>query len=217
MGTSLDVLPTVAPGQDSVKMFRCLRKEIAMSPIRVAGLGALGFLTFGQAVMAETVTTMTNAYAQAISVETPGDFQAGFEKAQDGFYILELVPKGEAVENWTQLITLTALEGKTGGAQQYAQGIVGQFAQACPETFTVAELEPPEVTGARAVAAAFAACGDLGGYSESVVFITFDGAQDAYSLQWAEHGPAVAEPPAYDPSHWQVRFDLLSTALFSDR
>lgn len=190
-----------------------------MIPFRVAGLGVLGILALSpaasaQTVTAQTVTAMTDAYAQTVSFEAPGDFRAGFEKAQNGFYILELTPKGEAVENWTQLITLTALEGKTGGAGQYAEGIVGQFAQACPETFTVVQLEPPEVTGARAVAAAFAACGDLGGYSESVVFITFDGAEDAYSLQWAEHGPATAKPPAYDPSHWQARFDLLSTASF---
>jgi hypothetical protein len=214
MGTSLDVRPSVAPGQDSVKMFRGLRKEISMILPRVAAIVSMCGILEPMAGFADTITFQTTAFSQGFSIALPDRFQPGYEDLTDGGYILELVPKGERVEDWSELFTLTALKGQTGAGRAYADSILDGFAQACPGSFSHAELEPPKIEGAEVAALIYASCGDLGDYSESVVFLTVNGLDDAYSVQLAERSMPQAVPIAFDAGYWAERVDLLAGAQF---
>lgn len=186
-----------------------------MIPPKVAALTGLLGAFAALPICAETITFQTTAFSQGFSIVLPASFQPGYENLSDGYYILELVPQGERVEDWTELFTLTALEGQTGNAADYADSIYGTFADACPDTFAHAELELPNISGAAAAVAGYVACGDLGGYSEAMVFVTMDGAADAYSLQLAERSMPSQIPISYEPGYWAARVSLLAEAVFT--
>lgn len=185
-----------------------------MIPPRVALLSALVGVLGALPAWADTITFQTTAFSQGFSIQLPAHFQPGYEELTNGSYILELVPQGERVEDWTEMFTLTALQGQSGAGRAYADSILNGFAQACPDSFAHAELDPPAFAGAEAVMLAYASCGDLGGYAESVVFLTLNGAADAYSVQLAERSMPQAVPIAFDAGYWAERVDMLAGAQF---
>lgn len=48
-----------------------------------------------------------------------------------------------------------------------------------------------------------------GAQSESMVFVVLVGAEDIYTLQWAEHGPASAAPIDFPGGVWTDRLAVL--------
>ena len=158
-------------------------------------------------------------YSQLVALPVPSNFVAGNEQAKDGFYILELAPKGETMEVWSQLITLTGAQGgatNTTVAQVAAQ--IGEgYKAACPATFAARALPAPKVRGASVVFAGFLGCGSVDGHSEAMVFLVMQGKSEIYTVQWAERGKAQDKPMAADPSVWRPRADALALTRVCDK
>jgi hypothetical protein len=53
-------------------------------------------------------------YGQLVRFSMPSNFAVAFENARDGNYIREAVLKGETVQAWTQMITVTGAKGLAG-------------------------------------------------------------------------------------------------------
>lgn len=160
-----------------------------------------------------TLRVMSPIFSELVMISQPADFVVRFENTKGGSYIREAVPKGETVEDWSQMITVTGLEGatKTGQLtpQTFFENIAGGFQRACPETFASVALKPLEVDGHPAYAAV-ASCGQvLAGKprSETAAILVIQGKKDFYTLQWAERGQASSDPLAIDKSLWQARLD----------
>lgn len=185
-----------------------------MIPLKAVAGGLAVAVFTPQAVLSEDLHIVTTAWSQMVQFDLPEGFVPAYEQAQNGFYIMELVPKGETVDNWSQMITLTALQEQTGGGLGYANDLANQYQGACPQSYSFDQFDLPATEGATPAVAGYLRCGDLGGYSEAMVFFTFDGVADAYSLQWAERGPAVAGPTPYQPADWSARLDYLATVRF---
>ena len=52
-------------------------------------------------------------YSQLVALPVPADFKAGFENEHQGAYILELTPRSETVEAWSEMVAL-CIAGTTG-------------------------------------------------------------------------------------------------------
>lgn len=165
----------------------------------------------------QSFTVISPVFSQLVMFTQPASFVAAFERAGDESYIREAVPKGETVERWTQMITVTGRKGLSANSPMRPQGfiesIAGGFKRACPESFAAKALGDGRLD-VHPIYVAVASCGKLanGGeaYSETALLIAIKGAADYYTIQWAERGAASAEPLVIDEEKWKSRLTALS-------
>lgn len=148
-------------------------------------------------------------------------YHAGFVGVYDHTngpnFIHEEVLKGETVDQWTQMITTTGAQGLSSNAnltpRMFLERIATGFKRACPDTFSAKGMGSATVAGHEAFVA-WASCGTVtsaaSAHSESTLFVAIKGANDYYTIQWAEHGPASSQPIAYDEAKWKERWEKLS-------
>lgn len=180
---------------------------------------ALALTLLAAPAFAQGTIIVSPVYSQLVAILVPGGYTAGFEHEKDGSYILELVPPGEKVEAWTQLITVTGGRGMAGqvSVKDMASNLAAGYQAACPTSFVAHKLPPPKVQGAQAVFAGYLGCGTVNGQSEAMVFVVLQGKSDLYTLQWAAHGPAVDHPVEPDAAIWRPRADALGLARLCDK
>lgn len=173
-------------------------------------------LLMTSAATAETATIIAPVFAQLVTAPLPEGFVPAYEDGNATGYLNEAVLKGETLENWSQMITLTGAKGMAIGdapttALGFAEFVAESYFQACPNSIEAETLDAPAVPGAREVFAGYLSCGTLGDrdMSESMVFLVLVGAEDIYSLQWAERGAASATFIAFQDEVWLDRLAQL--------
>jgi hypothetical protein len=157
------------------------------------------------------VTVISPVFSQLVRFSMPAQFTAAHENTKDNFYIREAVPKGETVETWTQMITLTGSKGMAGAAnfsaQKLAASIAFGFKKACPESFAVRDLGEAKF-GDQEAYIAVAGCGSVESsadkHSETALIVAVKGSSDGYTIQWAERA-APASAAGIDEAMWQGR------------
>jgi hypothetical protein len=165
---------------------------------------------------AQQIATVTPVFGQIVAYDLPAGFVPVFEDANDSGYIQESVLQGETLQDWSQMITLTGAKGAAGmTAEGVAQSIASGFAAACPDSLSAIMLNDLAVPGAQAGVAVFLGCGTVADplRSEVMLMLVAIGATDAYTLQWAARGPAMAGPPEFDPALWDARLQVMSGGL----
>lgn len=157
-------------------------------------------------------------WSQSVALDLPPEFQQAYAAEQGDYRLAEFVPRGQTVEAWRQMITITAIRGaaQTHDAVDEANRLAGQYRAACPETFAHQVLTAPEIAGAQASFAAYLGCGDLAGQSEAMVFVAMRGAKDIYSVQWAERGLGLEATLNPDMTRWQDRAATLAASRLCD-
>jgi hypothetical protein len=167
--------------------------------MRTILLTLAGMLCAVPAGAADT-TFLARVFSQVVLLPIPSDFVPAFEDAKADFYIAEAVPRGETVEAWSRMITVT---GHRRAARQtrdpvvMANNMAAGMAQACTSGFVA------EAVGAVGDDGFIArmGCGRVtaGGpeRSETLILFVKIGRDDIYTLQWAERGPAVDGAPAF--------------------
>ncbi|HML29689.1 MAG TPA: hypothetical protein PKE16_12780 [Hyphomicrobium sp.] len=156
-------------------------------------------------------------FGQLVMFTLPVDFVTVFEQSSGNQYIREAVLKGETVEKWSQMITVTGAEvvgtHPELSAQYIAAQIASGFQKACPKTFSVKPLGQTEISGHDAFVAV-ASCGKIdasgGNESETALVVAINSATSIYTVQWAEHTAANAENLTIDESKWQERLKKLT-------
>lgn len=168
---------------------------------------------------AESSLIIAPVFAQLVTAPLPQGFVSAYENASDTGYLNEAVPDGETVQEWSQMITLTGAKGMALGDQPtdalgFAEYLAESYNQACPGSMSAAALKAAPVPGVRDMFAGYLSCGTLTGtdMSESMVFLVLVGAEDIYTLQWAEHGPASATPIAFAGAAWLDRLEQLQAS-----
>ena len=159
-----------------------------------------------------SVTVISPIYGQLVRVSMPTNFTPAFENTRDAFYIREAVLKGETVDAWTQMITITGSRGMATVAnfspQKLAASIAVGFKKACPESFAVKDLGETKL-GDQDAYLAVANCGKVNssadGHSETALIVAVKGTSDAYTIQWAERTAQAASAPVIDEAKWQGR------------
>jgi hypothetical protein len=173
-------------------------------------------LTLGGLSASPSVTSVTPIFGQLIAISVPDGFSGAFQNTRNGFYIQESVPAGETVDHWSQMITLTGRQAAANNPQASPRALVlnifGGFQRACPATFAIVEMGPRKVDGYEAFAA-IGSCGSVpantGAHSETALILGIKGAEDFYTVQWAERGPRSDVPLTLDSKEWSERFKRL--------
>lgn len=179
----------------------------AMDPVNKPGLPG----------MAAPATTISPVFHQLVVFTLPAHFRAVFEKTNGSFYIREHVADGDNEEHWTRMVTLTATRDLASSQNASAQGLVERiaagFGRHCPDTFAGASLGQ-RLVGSYEGFVVIASCGHVqsgsGSYSETAIMMSVKGSADYYTLQWAERGPASAQPLKLDPAYWENQLAKLA-------
>ncbi len=187
-------------------------------------IACLVFLALPSAALADGYTAIAPVFSQIVTMPVPEGFVPAYEDSNGDSYINEVIPAGETLDAWSEMITLTGIRGMASGdpnevAVGFAEYLAGQYSGACPDTFNAVALNAAPVRGARGLFAGFLGCGDNGaGESEAMAFLILVGSSDVYSLQWAARGPMLATGPTYDPAFWGPRLaELTDAARVCDR
>jgi hypothetical protein len=160
-------------------------------------------------------TAISPIFGQLVRFAMPSGFAAVFENTKENSYIREAVLKGETARAWTQMITVTGARALASAPNYSPQGHAGRiadgFKKACPESFAARGIGAMTF-GDQEAFVAVAGCGKVeggtGGHSETALIVAVRGDADAYTIQWAERGPASAEV-AIDLSKWRGRLQAL--------
>lgn len=179
--------------------------------------------TTGQGIPAKashgdvSVRVVAPIFSQLLAMSLPAGFVTADEHTTGPSYLREAVPRGETVDDWSQMITVTGAQGMARNPDVTPIGIAadlgGGFRRACPTSFSGVGVESAKVDGNDAFVA-FLGCGEAGQhdgkpYSESAIVLVIKGQQDYYTIQWAVRGPASAEPLAFDRAGWLQRLNQL--------
>ena len=182
----------------------------------------------GAALLASTASAQAPAsfmvvspvYSQLVAFSIPSNFVAGAERNDVTTYTREAVPKGETVDKWSEMITVTGAKGLAGNRQvtpeSFAVGIAAGFKKACPDTFDANPLGATRF-GDRDGFVAVAGCGRVTGSAdkrgETALIVAVRGSADVYTIQWAERAPGAAKP-AIDDAKWRDRLSKLNPIMF---
>jgi hypothetical protein len=158
------------------------------------------------------VKTISPIFSQLVVTGSPQGFVPASEKTKAEFYIRESVPKGETVDNWTQMITVTGMKGFSSNPQATPKAVLnnlaGGFKRACPDSFNVQVMSENPIGGFD-TAVAVVSCGisptTAGKTSETALITVIKGQADFYTLQWAERLAPSVTPMSIDPKKWAAR------------
>jgi hypothetical protein len=165
---------------------------------------------------AKSLTAVTPIYSQLLSFSYPAGFAPAFENSKDNQYIQESIPKGEKLDRWSQMVTVTGAKDLASNPaitpKVFANNMASGFQQACPSTFNATNIGEFKIDGHDAMFA-FLSCGTLStngkARSESMLLLVIKGSRDVYTLQWAERGPASKTPIAFGKK-WSERMNSLA-------
>jgi hypothetical protein len=161
-------------------------------------------------------------FGQLVTFSMPANFVVVAENSNGPNYIREAVLKGETINRWTQMITVTGAQGLVSGPkanreanpkatpETFAGSIVGGFRSACPDSFAAQGFGPTKFCDQDAYVAV-ASCGSVGTdrHGETALIVAVKGQADYYTLQWAERGK-----PAIDEAKWLDRLRQLQPIRF---
>ncbi len=187
-----------------------------IKPFTLAALLCSGaFTVLAQApVPAPAARAVTPVFSQLVSFSYPSGFVPAFEDSKPGGYIQESVLRGETVERWTQMLTLSGARDLAVNAQmtpsRFAGSVATGFKNACPQSYAALGLGDLRV-GSYDAFAAVIGCGIApgGARSEVALLLVVKGERDYYTLQWAERAEPVNGPVALDAAKWSERLQRL--------
>jgi hypothetical protein len=165
----------------------------------------------------QAVVSISPVYSQLVAFMQPKGFVPAFEEAKGGYYLREAVLRGETVERWSQMLTLSGMQGLAANPQATPRRLVEMmsagFKRSCPSTHTFAEMGDFKVVGAQDAFAALIGCGKsaspAGLTSEAALVVAIKGERDLYTVQWAQRGEAVEAPLVLDRPLWSARLQAL--------
>jgi hypothetical protein len=169
-----------------------------------------------------SVTVISPIFGQLVRFALPPAFApVSFEKTNGPSYIREAVLKGETVQAWTQMITVTGAQGTAANPQvtpqSFAVSMAAGFKKACPDTFAVKPFGAAKF-GEQDGFIAVVGCGRIetspDKHGETALIIAVKGNADYYTIQWAERAPSSAEKPLIDDAKWKDRLSKLKPIQF---
>lgn len=100
----------------------------ALAVIRKPGWGLTLLVTLLLTCVVHAQDNSENIY-----FDLPPDFEEGFEDGDESFFIQEWVPKGETVNDWSQMLTLTVQDVANLNPVEFFNHMADGWEEACPE------------------------------------------------------------------------------------
>jgi hypothetical protein len=190
-----------------------LLRLAAMTVLLLAGPAPLRAQAPAGSAAPASLTVISPVFGQLVAFSMPSHFVAGYEKTNGGNYTREAVPRGESVEKWTEMITVTGAKGgaaaPNASAEKFAGAIAAGFQRACPDSFA-ATGSATTIAGQDAFVAVVG-CGRVGteARSETALIVAIKGSADLYTVQWAERSAPAAKADVGN-AKWQARLKQLA-------
>lgn len=88
-------------------------------------------------------------YAQKVQFTLPQGWQIGHEDSSDAAYIMEIIPKGQSVDSWTDMFTVQGLRGlaKRYSPEEMTSLIAKTHVPVCKETLVYRLLSAKDISG----------------------------------------------------------------------
>jgi hypothetical protein len=194
----------------------------ALSVLLIPGSLARAQAPAAKSTLPPSFTVISPVFGQLVRFSMPSAFApASFEKTNGPSYIREAVLKGETVQAWTQMITVTGAKGTAGNPQMtpqsFAVSMAAGFKKACPDSFAVKPFGAVKF-GDQDGFIAVVGCGSIetapDKHGETALIIAVKGSADYYTIQWAERAPSSADKPAIDEAKWKGRLSKLKPIRF---
>ena len=159
--------------------------------------------------------TVTPIFNQLLRHSLPSNFETVFEDSKNQQYIREAVLKGENVNKWSQMITVTGAKGLASNSNITPRVFAGQIANGfqlvCPSSFS--NSGPGDTKfGTNDGFVVVISCGTanpMDKYSESMLLVVIKGDSDYYTVQWSERGELSGKPIPVDQEKWMARLKKL--------
>ena len=105
---------------------------------------------------------MTGIFSDIVSYPQPDGFYPAYQNTNGGHYTHEMVLKGETVDRWTQMVSVTGLQGNADNQNATARSRLdlsaNVFRNACPDTYAAKPLGSTTISGHEAYVA-WISCG----------------------------------------------------------
>lgn len=160
-----------------------------------------------------SVTTVTPVFSQLIAFSLPTGFVTVSENAQGGLYMREAIPKGETVNNWTRMFTLSGFKDLAKNPQldlvTFSNLYMKQMVKKCSPNATGKRLADLKV-GEHDALIYFVSCASVNysgtAQSEQTLFLSIKGESDYYMILLAERGSPQKSIPIFEKDKWANRF-----------
>jgi hypothetical protein len=94
------------------------------------------------------VVSMTSTHAEFVNenllVEVPPGYKIDSHQQKSSGVMNEMVPTGESVDNWTEMVTVQIFYNLKATPEQFVTRLIGQWTTACPGTTSSAIANGPE-------------------------------------------------------------------------
>lgn len=209
-------LGTLMKRAEAITTYRCFAATVALLCCANGGNSAQTVpVSVEETPRGTGIRTVTPVFDQIVSFVHPVGFRLVFENVAGSNYIQEHAPQGETTKDWSQLITMTGHKGLAAQSQltpgAFAQQMAAGIQRSCPDTFAARPLGNLKISGHDGFVA-LVGCGTVTSgapRSEVVLLVTAKGTADFFSIQWAERGAPIAQPPLLDEEQWKARFRRL--------
>lgn len=172
------------------------------------------------------VQVVAPVFSQLVAWQMPAGFHGAYETTRGDSYVMEAVPSGQTVEDWTQIVTLSALKDaasvKGATPDDLAANIAARFKADCPDSYAGRTMDAPILKGYPTYAALIScgslpAEGQLPAHSETVLVVAIKGTRDYYTVQWAERGAPQEGPIRQDMATWYTRLAAIQPIAVCDK
>ena len=159
------------------------------------------------------ISSITPIFSQLLITSIPPGFQMAFANASGTSYIHELVPTGENVNQWTQMLTVTGEKDAALNPELTPPKMAGLMAagfhNSCPKAFNAYAFPSPHQINGYDSISVILSCGSSqatqGKTSETALITIIKGQKDYYTVQWAERGTPSSTPINIDLPKWSSR------------
>lgn len=194
-----------------------------LKPFLLAALSATTLTAVAQppSTPNEPYKSVSEVFGQQVFYNIPSGFsnQLINEKMTGADYIHERALTGENFQNWTQVITVTAIKDLALNKQvlplTLVNSAVNNFKSSCPNSFSGIQLFDGATGSGTPVTVSILSCGTLKEKSQTTLISVFKGYQNFYTVQWTERGKASNKPLVIDEKKWIARLNTLSPGIVS--
>ncbi|GAA6143241.1 hypothetical protein NBRC116584_30590 [Hydrogenophaga sp. 5NK40-0174] len=190
---------------------------LALVPAVLSAVNPVGATSATPAAKAQKMATMVMPiYHQLVAFRAPLTFQVVHSNDNGQSFIQEAIPRGESLDNWSQMITVTGAKGMAtqprATPRLLAEMIAGGYQKACPSTFRATKVNEGKLTGGDAFTV-LVGCGEVRSgakpVSEVALITTIKGEQDMYTVQWSQRGPTTTADKLFEQANWLQRLSAL--------
>lgn len=163
-------------------------------------------------VNAANVKSTVPIFNQKLEFSYSTDYKIGFQQTQAGVFMMELIPKKDSVENWTEMLTVSGYKdlasAQTPDSAMKLES--DSIKAACPKDFVFEKIDYKHSQN-YPVALAIVGCSKhptLAGKSELALQLVIKGKKDIYMLKKAFHQATNAKD-SLSKANYKARADEL--------